>query len=80
MTRLKLKRYYKLPALLALLAALLAWGAGDQRVLAYSVPDTGQLAGMVITYGRELATIAEPVAEGLPLTGAIQAISLGGTK
>jgi len=39
---LKLKRHYKLIVMLVLLSAVLIVGAGDQPIIAYTIPDGGQ--------------------------------------
>jgi hypothetical protein len=73
MTHLRFKRYYKLVLLLAVVVAVLIVGAGDQRIVAYSVQDIEQVTGPVITYGHTLATLVDAAAESIGVPGAVQA-------
>lgn len=73
MTRLKFKRHYKLLVLLALVVAVLIAGAGDQRIVAYSLQGTEQVTEAVITYGYTLAALVDAAAESIGIPGAVQA-------
>ena len=73
MTHLKFKRHYKLLLLLALVAVVLAVGAGDQRIVAYSAQDIDKVAGPVITYGHTLAALVDAAAESIGIPGVVQA-------
>ena len=73
MAHLRFKRHYKLLLLLVLLSAVLIVGAGDQRIVAYSAQDIGQVAGPVITYGHTLAALVDAAAESIGIPGAVQA-------
>jgi hypothetical protein len=75
MTHLKLKRHYKLLLLLALVAAVLIAGAGDQRIVAYSLQGTEQVTEAVITYGHSLAALVEAVPDSIRIPGTAQASS-----
>jgi hypothetical protein len=72
MTHLRFKRHYKLLVLLALLAAVLIVGAGDQRIVAYSAQDIEQLAVPVATFSHTLAAFIDAAAESIGIPGAVQ--------
>ena len=48
---LKLKRHYRLFVMLALVAAVLILGLGDQRIVAYTVQDNGYKLAMASVLG-----------------------------
>ena len=75
MTHLRLKRHYKILLLLALVAAVLVAGAGDQRIVAYSVQDTEQVAEPIITYVQTLAARVHAAADSIRLLGTAQGSS-----
>jgi hypothetical protein len=80
MTHLKFKRHYKLLLLLALVAAVLIVGFGDQPIVAYSLQGTEQVTGAVITYGHSLATLVGAVPDSSQIPGTVQASSLAGSE
>ena len=80
MTRLKFKRHYKLLLLLALVAAVLILGAGDQRIVAYSLQDTGQVTDAVISYGHSLAALVEALPGSIHIPGAAQTPDPAGSE
>lgn len=45
---LRFKRHYKLVAMLVLLSTLLVAGAGDEPIVAYSLPSSGQAVEQVV--------------------------------
>ena len=65
MTRLKLKRHYKLLLLLALVIAGLIVGMGDQPLVAYSVRATRQVEGPITTYSHELSAPVAGAADSI---------------
>jgi len=71
MTRLQLMRHYKLLLLLALLAGLLIAGAGDQPIVAYSLPD----AGAAVSHGDAPVVLVHNVAGGARPSGTVPAVS-----
>lgn len=73
--RLKLKRHYKLLVLLALLSVVLTLGLGDQRIVAYHLEDTGQVAAQDDGTITGLAHLARTVVQGVETL-----ISNAGTK
>jgi hypothetical protein len=72
MTRLKFRRHYKLLVLLALVVAVLVAGAGDQRIIAYSVQGTEQVAGPMITYVQAVAAHVHAAADSIWNSGTVQ--------
>jgi len=80
MAHLRFKRHYKLLVLLALVAAVLVVGAGDQRIVAYNAQNIEQVAGPVITYGHTLAALVDAAAESIGISGAVQAAGAAGSE
>jgi hypothetical protein len=52
---LKLRRYFKLPVLLAVVASLLILGIGDQRIAAYPLQTSGPALAQSISRGAQAA-------------------------
>jgi conjugal transfer/entry exclusion protein len=80
MTRLRLKRHYKLLLLLALVFVGLVVGMGDQPIVAYSVQDTAQVAETVITHGQVLAAPLDAVPDSIQVPGAVQPAGAAGSE
>ena len=80
MTRLKFKRHYKLLLLLASVVAGLIVGMGDQSIVAYSVQDTEQVAGIVLPYGQVLAALIDALPDSIGIPGAVQAAGAAGSE
>jgi hypothetical protein len=80
MRHLRLQRHYKLLLLLALVVALLIVGAGDQRIVAYSLQDTEKSTPAVINYGHTPAALVEAVPESIQIPGSVQAASPTGSE
>lgn len=80
MTHLKFKRHYKLPVLLALVAAVLIAGFGDQPIVAYSLQGHESAVGAVITYGHTLATLVQAVPDSSQIPGTVQAAGPAGSE
>jgi len=76
MTRLKLKRHYKLLVLLTLVAALLIAGMGDQRLMSYSVQDTQPMGGLAAGYSHALAALVDAAAGGIHIPGTVQTLGV----
>ena len=80
MPHLKLKRHYKLLVLLVLLAAVLVIGAGDRPIVAYTVPDIGQLAAATIANGQSLPALLNAAADGIWIPGSVDASNTANTQ
>jgi hypothetical protein len=63
MMSLRFKRHYKLLVLLALVAAVLILGLGDQRIIAYTVPVNEQVVEQGINDSDDVALFDNTVAQ-----------------
>lgn len=77
---LRFKRHYKLLLLLALLLAVLIVGAGDQRIVAYSLRGTEQPTQAVSNYDHTPAALVEAAPESIQIPGAVQTSSPAGSE
>jgi hypothetical protein len=72
MTHLRFRRHYKLLVLLALVVAVLIAGAGDQRIIAYTVQGNEQVAGPIITHVQKVTALVHAAADSIWNPGTAQ--------
>jgi hypothetical protein len=63
-----------------LVAAVLIVGAGDQRIVAYSVQDIEQVADTVITCSHEMEALFGSAAESIWVPRTVQAAGEAGSQ
>lgn len=75
MPHLRFRRHYKLLVLLALAAAVLITGFGDQPIIACSLQGTEQKVDQIMIYGHALGATVDAVADNTRILGVVQSSS-----